>query len=359
MVVLDRVGSDNLRIQTLREAKRDDSSLVLCNFDISVEVAGAVRDLLRLDPFDRTWDVEILGLDLTDTMISSLFSQALAGKISSIKMHGEFYPHILSQISFENLSETLKHVSLGTLFEIPDVYSMSNWLMQLTSLESLSLQQHQNQKFLEHFFTAYAPTSQLRKLCLEDFTIHSEMIGEIKDWQNLEDLSFIMCDFYDPTTRIHRRFDSDDDSSIEFAWSMGFVHLTHLQRVEVSFHQLHHLTELISHPGCQLKIVDAHRFVIHTPRVSSKQTEELIKALEKNKTIEAFHTYSEQFDMTFSPYVKRNLVYNKLIHHSVNIPAGLWPHILELFARIPIQSADTCDAFYLVFRHGGYLAIKN
>ena len=301
MVVLDLVGSDNLCIQTLREVNRNDCSLVLCNFDISVEVAGAVRDLLRLDPYDRTWEVEILGLDLTDSMLSSIFSQALAGKISSITVYGEFYPHILDQVSVENLSSTLKHVSLGTLFEIPDVYSMKNWLMQLTSLESLSLQQRRHQRFLERFLPAYTPTSQLKKLCLEEFTIHKEMIVEIEEWQHLEDLSFIRCQFYDPSGRVFSRFDSDDDSSNEYVWSMGFDQLTQLSRIEVSFHQFHYLTELISHPGCQLKIVDAHRVVLDTPRVTEEQTEKLIKALEKNKTIESFHTNNEEFDILFLP----------------------------------------------------------
>ena len=54
MVVLDRCGDDNSRIQMLREADRDDCSLVLCNFDISVKVARAVRDLLVSNAFDRT-----------------------------------------------------------------------------------------------------------------------------------------------------------------------------------------------------------------------------------------------------------------------------------------------------------------
>ena len=101
--------------------------------------------------------------------------------------------------------------------------------------------------------------------------------------------------------------------------------MIHLRRLEVSFHQVHHLTELISHPGCQLKIVDAHRVVLDTPRVTEEQTEELIMALKKNKTIEAFYTHNDQFDMLFSPYVKRNLIFNQLMPTSVNIPAGLWP----------------------------------
>ena len=104
---------------------------------------------------------------------------------------------------------------------------------------------------------------------------------------------------------------------------MRFEPMIHLRRFKVSFHQVHQLTELISHPGCQLKIVDAHRVVNGTPRVTEKQTEKLIKTLEKNRTIEAFHTYNEEFDMLFSPYVKRNLIFNQLMLTSVNIPAGL------------------------------------
>ena len=109
------------------------------------------------------------------------------------------------------------------------------------------------------------------------------MIFEIEEWQHLEDLSFIRCQFYDPSGRVFSRFDSDDDSSNEYVWSMGFDQLTQLSRIEVSFHQVHYLTELISHPGCQLKIVDAHRVVLCTPRVTEEQTEKLIMALKKKQ----------------------------------------------------------------------------
>ena len=139
---------------------------------------------------------------------------------------------------------------------------------------------------------------------------------------------------------------------------MRFETLTHLRRLEVSFHQVHHLTDLISHPGCQLKIVDAHRVMNGTPRVTEEQTEELIKALEKNRTIESFHTQNEQFDMLFSPYVKRNLIFNQLMPTSVNIPAGLWPHLLELVAGSSSFWSCGIDAFYFVFRNGGLLSME-
>ena len=71
--------------------------------------------------------------------------------------------------------------------------------------------------------------------------------------------------------------------------------MTHLLRLKVIFYQVYHLTELISHPRCQLKIVDAHRVVLGTPRVTEKQTEELIMALKKNRTIEAFYTHNDKF----------------------------------------------------------------
>ena len=136
---------------------------------------------------------------------------------------------------------------------------------------------------------------------------------------------------------------------------MRFETLTRLRRLEVSFHQVHLLTELIFHPGCQLKIVDAYRVVNGTPRVTEEQTEKLIMALEKNKTIEVFYTQNEEFDMLCSPYVKRNLVYNQLMSTSVNIPAGLWLYLLELVAGSSSSWSCGIDAFYFVFRNGAHL----
>ena len=74
----------------LREADRNDYSLVLCNFDISLKVARAVRDLLVSDHFDRTWEVRILDLDMTSLPVHVELSQALLGKISSLKYDGWF-----------------------------------------------------------------------------------------------------------------------------------------------------------------------------------------------------------------------------------------------------------------------------
>ena len=82
----------------LREADNDDCSLVLYNFDVSPKVARAVRDLLVSDPFDRTWEVEILDMELYSPLVIRYLAQALSGKISTLKINGEFYKQFCSRV---------------------------------------------------------------------------------------------------------------------------------------------------------------------------------------------------------------------------------------------------------------------
>ena len=267
----------------LREADRNDCSLVLCNFEISLKVARAVRDLLVSDPFDRTWEVKIFHLGICSRGVFVELAQALSGAISSLSYDGWFF---LEFVRLSIAPKKLKKFFLQNGFFPEDPLLLSSWVMQHESLEEFSLQYHPTyttKTFLCQFLTHYSPTSQLQKLSLDGFSLKPWMVEKFGEWQNLEDLSLRKCTFQDSTMR--------------------FATLTHLRRLEVSFHQVHHLTDLISHPGCQLKIVDAHRVVLDTPRVTEEKTGKLIMALKKNKTIEAFHTHNDQFDMLFSPYV--------------------------------------------------------
>ena len=121
----------------LREADNDDCSLVLYNFDVSPKVARAVRDLLVSDPFDRTWEVEILDMGLYSPLVIWELAHALLGKISSLKIVGKIYNQYIFPCSFEKLSVNLKKVSLKTAFYSLNLAPFISWLTQLKSLEEL------------------------------------------------------------------------------------------------------------------------------------------------------------------------------------------------------------------------------
>ena len=68
------------------------------------------------DTFDRTWELEILDLKLYSLLVIRELAQALLGKISSIKINGEFSRKFLIPYFFEKLLVNLKKVSLKTAF---------------------------------------------------------------------------------------------------------------------------------------------------------------------------------------------------------------------------------------------------
>ena len=189
-------GNNTRRIQMLREDDRNNCSLVLCNFDISLKVSRAVRDLLVPNPFDRKWEVEILDLELNSPLVILYLAQALFGKISSIKITGEFPKKFMLPCSFENLSVNLKKVSLKTAFNSLNLVSFISWLTQLKSLEELSLHhvsEHRGGLSSLKLFIFYFPSSQLRKLSLNGFVLHSFVSEKLKDWPILRIFLFFLA----------------------------------------------------------------------------------------------------------------------------------------------------------------------
>ena len=140
---------------------------------------------------------------------------------------------------------------------------------------------------------------------------------------------------------------------------MNLYKLTQLSWLEVSFNQVHQLTELIFHPGCQLKIVDAQCINPRRQSLSSSEIQIVIDAMRKNRSIEAFPIGDSSLQTSFSPYVNRNLIFNQLMSTSVNIPAGLWPYLLDLVAVSSSSWSCGIDAFYFVFCNGGLLSMKH
>ena len=123
----------------LREADRNDCSLVLCNFDISLNVARAVRDLLVSDPFDRTWEVEIFNLEIYSREVLVELVQALSGTISSLSYNGWLFISLkFAKLTFP--PKKLKKFCLQNVFHPIDPCLLSSWMMQRVFLEELSLQ---------------------------------------------------------------------------------------------------------------------------------------------------------------------------------------------------------------------------
>ena len=283
-----------------------------------------------------------MDMELYSPLVICVLAQALSGKISTLKINGEFPKQFLFPCSFEKLSVSLKKVSLKTAFNYLNLVSFIIWLTQLNALEELSLHHApQRRSFLSslRLLNFYFPSSQLRKLSLNGFVLHSFVSEKLKDWPHLEDLSLLCCTYL--------------EQNVEFDF------LTQLRRLEVSFNQVHQLTDLISHPGCQLKIVDAQWIWGQDPSPSPSEIQNVIDAMRKNRTIEAFHLCDSSLQQSVSPYVKRNLIFNQLMSTSVNIPAGLWPHLLELVAGSSSSWSCGIDAFYFVFREGGLLSIEH
>ena len=90
-------------------------------------------------PFDNTWKVKILGLELYSPLVICELAQALAGKISSLKITGEFFKQFMVPYYFEKLLGNLKKVFLKTSFHSLDIGPFMSCLTQLTSLEELLL----------------------------------------------------------------------------------------------------------------------------------------------------------------------------------------------------------------------------
>ena len=122
-------------------------------------------------------------------------------------------------------------------FESLNLITFIRFLTQLKALEDLSL--HCLPDFFSEVFCLvllFYFATQLRKLNLDRFVLHSFVSEKLKDWPNLEDISLICCTYL--------------EQNVEFDF------LSEVLRLELCFNQVHQLTELISHPGCRLKIVD-------------------------------------------------------------------------------------------------------
>ena len=83
--------------------------------------------------------MKILGLELYSPLVICELAQALAGKISSLKITGEFFKQFMVPYYFEKLLGNLKKVFLKTSFHSLDIGPFMSCLTQLTSLEELLL----------------------------------------------------------------------------------------------------------------------------------------------------------------------------------------------------------------------------
>ena len=137
IVYLDRVGNEAHCIQMLRETKRDDCSLVLSMFKVSPEVAKAINNLLWFDPYERTWEVEIIELNCFFCEVCERLGLALGSKISSLKITGRFPSNLLQLFNFSNVSMTLKKVTIQKQFNDYDTLPLKSWLICLHCLKNL------------------------------------------------------------------------------------------------------------------------------------------------------------------------------------------------------------------------------
>ena len=80
-----------------------------------------------------------MDMELYSPLVIHVLAQALLGKISTLKINGEFPKLLMYLLNFEKLSVNLKKLSVKTDLYSLNLVSFISLLIQLKSLEELSM----------------------------------------------------------------------------------------------------------------------------------------------------------------------------------------------------------------------------